>query len=171
MLFLFRTAAQVFQQFIDQVLHDLHFCYAYVDNIFITSANQTSRSSTYGWSFSPSTSMASSSTQPSVCLGLSSWSFWDITFTVMASILWKSATYPQFSQNPPLSASFVSFLALSTFTTGSFTTVRTSFGLSMACSPFTRTAPKAFRGVTVHCSLHQHQGCTRQGNPSRTPQA
>ena len=32
-----RNAAQTFQRFIDQVLHGLHFCYAYIDDLFIAS--------------------------------------------------------------------------------------------------------------------------------------
>ena len=32
-----RNAAQTFQRFIDQVLRDLHFCYAYIDDILISS--------------------------------------------------------------------------------------------------------------------------------------
>ena len=34
-----RNAAQTFQRFIDQVLRDLHFCYAYIDDILIASSN------------------------------------------------------------------------------------------------------------------------------------
>ena len=33
-----RSAAQTFQRFIDQVLRDFHFCYAYIDDILIASA-------------------------------------------------------------------------------------------------------------------------------------
>ena len=33
-----RNAAQTFQRFIDQVLRDFHFCYAYIDDILIASA-------------------------------------------------------------------------------------------------------------------------------------
>ena len=32
-----RNATQTFQRFIDQVLHGLNFCYAYVDDLLITS--------------------------------------------------------------------------------------------------------------------------------------
>ena len=32
-----RNAAQTFQRFIDQVLHGLHFCYAYIDELLIAS--------------------------------------------------------------------------------------------------------------------------------------
>ena len=39
MLFGLRNAAQTFQRFIDQVLRDLHFCYAYIDDILIASSN------------------------------------------------------------------------------------------------------------------------------------
>jgi cleavage and polyadenylation specificity factor subunit 1 len=34
-----RNAAQTFQRFIDQVLRGLHFCYAYIDDLLIASAN------------------------------------------------------------------------------------------------------------------------------------
>ena len=34
-----RNAPQTFQKFIDQVLRDLHFCYAYIDDILIASSN------------------------------------------------------------------------------------------------------------------------------------
>ena len=34
-----RNAAQTFQRFIDQVLKDLHFCYAYTDDILIASSS------------------------------------------------------------------------------------------------------------------------------------
>jgi len=33
-----RNAAQTFQRFIDQVLRDLHFCYAYIDDVLIASS-------------------------------------------------------------------------------------------------------------------------------------
>ena len=34
-----RNAAQTFKRFMDQVLHGLHFCYAYIDDVLVTSAN------------------------------------------------------------------------------------------------------------------------------------
>ena len=34
-----QNAAQTFQRFIDQVLRDLHFCYAYIDDLLIASLN------------------------------------------------------------------------------------------------------------------------------------
>ena len=34
-----RNAAQTFQRFIDQVLHGLHFCYAYIDDLLIASSS------------------------------------------------------------------------------------------------------------------------------------
>lgn len=34
-----RNAAQMFQRFIDQVLHGLHFCYAYIDDLLIASSS------------------------------------------------------------------------------------------------------------------------------------
>ena len=34
-----RNAAQTFQRFIDQVLHGLHFSYAYIDDLLIASSN------------------------------------------------------------------------------------------------------------------------------------
>ena len=34
-----RDAAQIFQRFIDEVLRDLHFSYAYIDNVLIASSN------------------------------------------------------------------------------------------------------------------------------------
>ena len=34
-----RNAAQTFQRFIDQVLRDLPFCYAHIDDILIASSN------------------------------------------------------------------------------------------------------------------------------------
>ena len=34
-----RNAAQTFQRFIDQVLRDFHFCYVYIDDVLIASAN------------------------------------------------------------------------------------------------------------------------------------
>ena len=34
-----RNAAQTFQRFIDQVLCGFHFCYAYIDNVLVASAN------------------------------------------------------------------------------------------------------------------------------------
>ena len=34
-----RNAAQTFQRFIDMVLHGLHFCYAYIDDLLIASHN------------------------------------------------------------------------------------------------------------------------------------
>ena len=39
MQFGLRNAAQTFQRFIDQVLRGLHFCYAYIDDLLIASAN------------------------------------------------------------------------------------------------------------------------------------
>ena len=33
------NATQMFQRFIDQVLHGLHSCYAYIDNALVASAN------------------------------------------------------------------------------------------------------------------------------------
>ena len=33
-----RNTAQTFQRFIDEVLHDLHFCYPYIDNVLIASS-------------------------------------------------------------------------------------------------------------------------------------
>ena len=34
-----RNAAQTFQRCIDQVLRGLHFCYAYIDDVLVISAN------------------------------------------------------------------------------------------------------------------------------------
>ena len=39
MRFGLRNAAQTFQRFIDMVLHGLHFCYAYIDDLLIASHN------------------------------------------------------------------------------------------------------------------------------------
>ena len=39
MLFGLRNAAQTFQRFIDQVLHGLPFCYAYIDDLLIASSS------------------------------------------------------------------------------------------------------------------------------------
>ena len=38
MLYGLRNAAQTFQRFMDEVLHDLHFSYAYIDDLLITSS-------------------------------------------------------------------------------------------------------------------------------------
>lgn len=35
-----RNAAQTFQRFINEVLHGLHFCYAYIDDILVASASE-----------------------------------------------------------------------------------------------------------------------------------
>ena len=40
MSFRLRNAAQTFQQFIDEVLSDFDFCYAYIDDILIALANE-----------------------------------------------------------------------------------------------------------------------------------
>ena len=39
MSFGLRNAAQTFQRFIDMILHGLHFCYAYIDDLLIASHN------------------------------------------------------------------------------------------------------------------------------------
>jgi len=38
MPFSLRNATQTLQRFIDQVLHDLNFCYIYIDNVLIASS-------------------------------------------------------------------------------------------------------------------------------------
>jgi hypothetical protein len=40
MSFGLRNAAQTFQQFIDEVLRDLDFCYAYTDDVLVTSTSE-----------------------------------------------------------------------------------------------------------------------------------
>ena len=35
-----KNAAQTFQRFIDQILREFHFCYAYIDDVLIASTNQ-----------------------------------------------------------------------------------------------------------------------------------
>ena len=42
-----RNAAQTFQRFIDQVLHSLHFCYAYINDLLI--ARRAHTGSTFNW--------------------------------------------------------------------------------------------------------------------------
>jgi hypothetical protein len=37
MSFVLRNAAQTFQRFIDEVLRDLNFCYAYIDEVLVAS--------------------------------------------------------------------------------------------------------------------------------------
>ena len=39
MLFGLQNAAQTFQRFMDEILHDLYFCFAYVDDILLASPN------------------------------------------------------------------------------------------------------------------------------------
>ena len=41
MLFGLRNVAQTFQQLVDQVLHGLPFCYAYIDDVLIASSSPT----------------------------------------------------------------------------------------------------------------------------------
>lgn len=40
MSFGLRNAAQMFQRFIDEVLHGLNFCYVYIDDILIASSSE-----------------------------------------------------------------------------------------------------------------------------------
>ena len=40
MSFLLRNAAQTFQRFIDEVLRDLDFCYAYIDDVLVASTSE-----------------------------------------------------------------------------------------------------------------------------------
>ena len=59
MSFGFRNAAQTFQRFIDEVLRDLDFCYAHIDDVLVASTSEDEPSSTCVHCSSDSTSTVS----------------------------------------------------------------------------------------------------------------
>ena len=70
MLFVLRNAAQTFHRFVDEVLKDFNFFYAYIDDVLIANSTQMSINNIFSWFFDASRNMELSLTHQSVNLVL-----------------------------------------------------------------------------------------------------